>query len=660
VIKLTTENEKNLYAERALSAGSVTYRQLRDHGVAILTAAKRPPQVIANFVAALNLWIRTLRLQLDATVGEEFGVSFNREFLRFSDENAVRLAVRTQKDRQEQVFYWQRIYAALLNADSLPLIFSEAVGEAIKRAGITTKQVAREIGVSDTTLYEWASGTHLPKRATEAVERLATVLGLPVDTFTKRLPPARRVRYLRNRDVPIHEMTDFGKRLSRNRQKFGRYAIKRTARLEAQWKVLLALKTDPLRPFANKRNTWRLKPIERTGFSVKWMMLFDGQVCATSSAEWGFLASYLGFLTLPKPDGIGIQVEAADTLAWLALPEYVEAYAKWMQRRAGMLHNGVMTFLQKALSNVRPQTGFLWCRPEIRSSLPPEVLADLGVTAEAWKDHCAKTHKRLTAFSKKVKDSATVRRSRDPNERAGIILQDKYPLKVLVRMIHTLENSPPPPAHLRDYRTWLRDVLLLKMLVSNPLRVSQISVITYRPDNTGNLRRTASGGWRLCFLASDFKNEKGAAKTDYVADVPDSIAPWIARYLTEARPYAVDADRNTYVFLPFRLTARKVDDVLRPEGLSGTGIWTGEGIADCVKRLTAIYIPETRGFGPQIFRHIIATDHLRRHPGDFLTVAKILHDELATVMKNYAHLTPDDGLRTLHREVDLAYELVAR
>jgi hypothetical protein len=50
---------------------------------------------------------------------------------------------------------------------------------------------------------------------------------------------------------------------------------------------------------------------------------------------------------------------------------------------------------------------------------------------------------------------------------------------------------------------------------------------------------------------------------------------------------------------------------------------------------------------PHAFRYVIATDHLRRHPGDYLTVATLLHDKLETVLKNYGHLRVEDGLRVL-------------
>lgn len=68
--------------------------------------------------------------------------------------------------------------------------------------------------------------------------------------------------------------------------------------------------------------------------------------------------------------------------------------------------------------------------------------------------------------------------------------------------------------------------------------------------------------------------------------------------------------------------------------------------------LTQQYVPDTPGFCTHAFRHIIATDHLKRHPGDYPTVAKQLHDKLETVLQEYTHLTVDQGLRVLHEDIE--------
>ena len=102
------------------------------------------------------------------------------------------------------------------------------------------------------------------------------------------------------------------------------------------------------------------------------------------------------------------------------------------------------------------------------------------------------------------------------------------------------------------------------------------------------------------------------------------------------------------------------ETALEAHGLERAGNWSSDCLGRRVQVLTALYLPDTLGFGPHVFRHIIATDHLKRHPRDYLTVAHLLHDKLDTVLREYGHLTVDDGLRVLHSGVqDAMAELKA-
>ena len=190
-------------------------------------------------------------------------------------------------------------------------------------------------------------------------------------------------------------------------------------------------------------------------------------------------------------------------------------------------------------------------------------------------------------------------------------------------------------------------VVLCRMLVANPLRIGQYAAMTFRTDGTGNLVRVAPGCYRLRFQPADFKNEKGAANSDYDVEVDPSVSSWIDRYLLESRPHLIGAGSTDRFFLPAVAGPRKPKPFLKAEGLHEELGFIGEGLASRVKLLTGIYIGGCPGFGPHSFRHIIATDHLRRHPGDYLTVAVLLHDKLETVLKSYGHLKVADGLRVL-------------
>lgn len=164
---------------------------------------------------------------------------------------------------------------------------------------------------------------------------------------------------------------------------------------------------------------------------------------------------------------------------------------------------------------------------------------------DAWRLHCEKARMTVREFRVRAEDTMGVRVSRDPTERVAVVLHDAFPLKRILEFVEALEGASPPPAHERVYRAWLRDVALCRMLVSNPLRVGQYAAMTFKLDNSGILRRTGPGRYRLHFEPSDFKNEKGAANVAYVVEVDDSVGPWLDRYLAESRPYLVGAADTT-------------------------------------------------------------------------------------------------------------------
>lgn len=646
---------------------TMRYADLHRVGRDSLAQSGKTAQQQANMASALNLWMRTFSFTHETYVGAELSGEFDAHILRFSDAHSDRLALRTQKDRQEQMVLWSRLFAAQSRTDALPPTFHDALQVALDASGLSKAEACRRAGITPPTLNRWLTGPCMPQSCSaEAVRALTTALGFEPEVLLSRLPPLRRTRYSRELKRPPPALTAYGKRIRRTRAETPSYTLKPTERIRVQWLDVLAFKTDAARETADKTNTWRLKPLDRTGMRVQWPMLYDGQVCVTGAVAWNSISQYLGYLQLVKPSGQGLPKNAVDTMAWLVVPEFVRAFNSWKRRRAGNIrHRGLSSFLQMVISFLAPKRGWVWNTPSLASSLP--AAHGGNDTDEQWRARCAEAHAKLKNQLKSLTNEGKLTRSRDSQNRAASILNSAHPLKSLLRLVYELEANPPPPAHVRDYRAWIRDVLLVKLLVSNPLRAGHFSVMTYRPDGSGNLYRSDSGDWRMRFTASDFKNQKGAAFEDYDVAVEPSVHVWIHRYLSEARPYAVDADKTDYLLLPFVRGPRADEEgvtwarkdksrprgetALEAHGLERAGNWSSDCLGKRVQVLTALYLPDTLGFGPHVFRHIIATDHLKRHPRDYLTVAHLLHDKLDTVLREYGHLTVDDGLRVLHSGV---------
>ena len=224
--------------------------------------------------------------------------------------------------------------------------------------------------------------------------------------------------------------------------------------------------------------------------------------------------------------------------------------------------------------------------------------------------------------------------------------------------MHELEKDPPPVHQTLGYSVWLRDVLLMNMLVRHPLRAHHFSIMTFRGPSP-HLRRTGAN-WQLHIDLCDFKNEKSSAATWYTVQLDKTLAHWLNRYLSEARLNLVDAEQLDYLFL--RGHAGPVtDDELAgpvanddPQGPSPTGVWFAEGISRRMSALTERYNTGGMAFGTQAFRHIAATDHLKRNPKEYVVVAKILNDSLKTVLDQYDHTEMQDGTRALATSIELA------
>lgn len=636
-----------------------TYEDLARYGKELLQEAGRGPQQIANHLSALNGWLKNNAIARDLVVGDEFGQSFDSAFFRYQDLVRDLVSKRTFKDRSEQILWWQRTWQSLLQQDSLPKSFADALAIVFAQSGLTKAELCRRAGLKTNTLGRWLSGEHLPEPASEAVVcDLERALELKTGTLTRRLPMRRRSRYARGLNKTKPKGTRYGNRQKRNRAALTPFALAATDRLKAQWSELIRMKTDLSRPLATVRNTWRVKPLDRTGTRLHWSMLIDGQACVTASVQYKQIASFLGFLALPKDKGgPGLAAEGLDTLAYLVRADLLKAYVRWQRRRADhVLHNGLFTFLDMARSHLRPKTGFLWLHPELAETLPDTIhtpAADGVAPEEAWQAACEAAHQTLLEFNRELRIEGKPRRSRDPRERIQSILSGDFPLKELVKIILAVEHDPPPMAHGRDYAVWIRDVLLLKMLLNHPLRASHFSVMTFRgPD--ANLYRSQDGGWNLRFVPNDFKNEKGAAHEDYDVSVHPSVGIWINRYLSEARPVLIGADFCDYLFLPSVVGNRGTRGKDAFPDVEPTYIWSADNLSKRVQDVTARYSSDGVGFGVHAVRHLIATDHLKRHPQDYVRVANMLNDDLVTVMREYVHLEASEGTRVIRSSIELA------
>ena len=171
-----------------------------------------------------------------------------------------------------------------------------------------------------------------------------------------------------------------------------------------------------------------------------------------------------------------------------------------------------------------------------------------------------------------------------------------------------------------------------------------------------HLVKESGGSWWFNFSRKDFKNrnvKKGrrvnrnsSRKSNrggiYKVQLPPEVWPYIDEYLEKYRPHLAGANSNSFLFLPVRYNGNKK---------STHGGLTCDSLGNIVRIMTYFYIPleGNPGFGPHSFRHIVATDIIKKDPSvGFFLAAIALNDELDTVEEEYVHLKTSEFFRPVN------------
>jgi len=587
----------------------------------------RTTQVFRNQLSTLNSFVLFHGKTFEARVGRELQGAFDERSRAYLD--AVKGTPHTKADRRSHLRRWReaveqifaerkRVATEKPKSDDETSAFHRQLRLALAEREEKPKTLARRVGVSTSALARWLNGAYPNKRALPSLHRLEHALGLANGLLRSLIPQTRGI----STGPKPAEAQKPGFRQRLRRQKGEHYSFKEvdiTADFELEWKSLFDYKTSKRPTYRRStKGVWRMLPLEKVALKLR-TLAKDGQFgCPTAEMNLRVTMQYLGFLSIDaESGGKGIAKNDLQTIAWLAIPEMVDAFLRFRtQRSDGLIHGGHLLFTRFVQSITHPDTGFLSQQPEYAKKLP-EVYRD-----EDWQRTCNETWNLCKTWTDDAQDV-----SRNPEEPIRGLLNLREPLAPIMRAVDDLDAAAattPSGSILEGIHK--RDALLLSLLIANPLRRRNLILMRWTEDNGGNLYRRQDGQWRLRFAGNDFKNEKGAAKGPYDAPLPRALGDRIVEYLEEFRPRLVRRYANV--------------DWVFPSSRS-PGAW--DDLSKHVQVLTARLVTETPGIGPHAFRHLVATDYLRKHPNDYPTVAKLLHDNLETVLSEYAHLRFDDA-----------------
>jgi integrase/transcriptional regulator with XRE-family HTH domain len=612
---------------------ATTYAQLVHAHLARLqseTTSTQGPQIARNHMTALRGFLRSLGKTETSPIGDEMTGEHAASVKRYLAQ--MDIGERSKCDRRSLLNSWRMTFDLMGAAPEVcvrgrerrradipsptPTPFELGLKVALRQTGLAPKQAARLAGVSTSAVGRWTRGALPNLRSTTTLDKLEAVLQLPAGRLSELL------RETLDKSAPLHR-SDYRERLKARCEDV--YLLKVSGlsdRFLTDWNNLLkhktAIRTTNKKRYAGGR--WSMTSSATSKSAIPGISTLNDRHFATASIYWGHVSAYLGFLQRPvEKDGWGATKDAVQSLAWLVIPEALDAYLTFQTERSGGLrHKGHVVFCNSVAALTHPEHGYLLQSPELLEQLPEDTVA-----GRSWAELCGMARRTVAEWKSACSDV-----SRDPVQPIQLLLDKANPMEPMfdaMRRLRDIGNAAPTGS--LEEAVARRDELLLGLLLSNPLRRKNLIELTVRPDNSGTVYLSNTNEWRIRLQRATFKNGKKGTQESRAYDV--KVALWLNELLTD------------YVrhFRPLLAVAARNDNLFLSRG--------GTPMNDMTHRvlvLTRTLIPGSGGFGPHAIRHLVASDWLRRNPGDFLTVAELLNDTLEVVLSTYAHLKQDDAL----------------
>lgn len=639
---------------------SVTYDELLKAYEKHLTDTHRE-SLVPNSKTALTIFLKENQLSLSSNVGVELTKRFLHTLAVFTEaQKRDGIKLTTYGPRQSYLRAIQNFYVIGI-APKLDLSrFGDVLQGLIVETGCGMrsfyKSHLKEL-MTMTTFKDWYYGRHLPSTGKlVVVKEIERNLNVVEGTLIHLLPSQRYGRPRRPKG-----QTTYGRRAKAVQGKPYRYW---NDQLEGEFVGILKYKSSPIPAEGEQRS--------KRG---RWSST-EGAHLPTAEVHRGFFKNFFGFCRLPVDAsdpylrGFGIPVEEL-SLALLADKNIIEAYLEFTRIRTtlgssspsevpnsqpsdaiadqvndGKYNQSTLSFLGIVSSHLREKTGYLYQHPSFADKLGERM------TAPTWQEQCTDTRRRLlevhnTVYEmKRSGDYQNYEMGRNPEEPIKEILDQKRPLLVIQELVKTMLRDFEMGISCAVNRALLyRDILLISMLAANPLRIRQFSIMQFDK----NLICKPDGSWWLFYKKGDFKN-RHALDGDYLVRIAPEIWPIINRYRSEFYPVLCGESSTKYVFLAGTTGKNRMakDRRLLAHALSGI-----------VQRVTHAFVPNSPGFGPHAFRHIVATDIIKTDPRfGFFLASRALHDKLATVEKAYAHLKTSEFFEPYNDHFSAAWQQV--
>jgi len=553
----------------------------------------------------------------------------------------------------------------------MPPSFAEALRWAMERQGVSISQLAKQVGVSHTTVSWWHRGGF--PRSQTLVTKLEEVLDLPEGALSGRLPRWGLPKIgVEDKDTPYPSFTRTFRRVAA----LARYGRPWDDLSPNEKEALLREDEDRWNRLSNRQK--RTRKASKEPFRLSFEEWPRG-----ARAEWERYESYAS-----SAPGSAARVRAALAGAPLAPTtvrrQTLDRERGFIEQFYGYCHNvrglAKSTLGLDLLTDLTLVHSYLeWRVNRYKDEdLPPVTQSELDFITLVKKFHRGY----LRALGLRV-DPDGVKELEKKLKIAGIDFTDGYhaveplletsePLRWVLDGIQLMLRDaagrvgdllapqiPTAKSKAAEATALYRDVVLLWLMVAHPLRARHFYGARLDMDEFGDRDFTpgrghvgrASGGHYLAYRKVEFKNARGQVfqslqdhdLVTFPLDDPEhpfvtlevegrsySLNSLFHVYLHQIHPHLVKRFGRTGPLLP-----------LFPGADTKVGIqrifYSRSAYVAAVPNVPKRLLP----FGPHSIRHVVATEIVKRI-GSFEIAANVLLDSIEMVIRHYARFAPRD------------------
>lgn len=620
---------------------SLTFRELAEKMNQRAAEGAIASSNLPNLQSALKAFLKERELSEDCVIGSILRISYYRnlakhvEVLKAQGRTAAYIA-----NRKSLLGRWSSLVNQLDRLDALTqntsTPFQLALQDILKQANTNPTQLAKMLGINKQTFQRWLKGSQPQQSALPALRRIEGFFALERNALVTL---AFERNYYKPADESAPPKIEYRERLAEFSK--DHYRLKSISeRLAHEWSDLMAHKTEKL-PLLKRqsRGAWVTTEYITVGKTERNRHLFvKDKYVPTSNVLWTSLVGYLGWMCRDTArGGAGLKVDEVQSLAWLTHKSMIHRYLTWKLERANdKVHYGILDFVKQVKALTHPVHGYLTQKPLLNENLPEFA------RHKSWEEGCKEAFEWANEMKRNL-GSESIEHSRQPMEPIKHILELPAPLDAIGDMTARMRACRPVTGGVEE-AIWARDLLLVRVMISNPLRAKNIKLLTYKPDNSGSLYKKDDGSWNIRIEKRAFKNVRGAAGVeDYDVGVTPNVWPAIEQYLKVYRPMFPDADKVDFVFLSS--STEKSDGYIGP--------W--ESLNRRVFYLTKRYLWGCPGIGAHGVRYIVGTAILKKNPEAWGLAAAALNDKEETVRQHYAHLRGRDKVAHAHMSLKESY-----